>query len=113
MDFQRKMCNNSLYEEAKNTIAGVLAPVFWDVKFEEVDIAKNPRFVLKRVIDRGDTRALKWIMERFTKEDIKELILTSRDVSRKTANFWTLILDIDPNKVPCLQKPYSRTPFGL
>lgn len=90
-----------------------LREYFWDVKFENVDVEKNPRFVLKRIIDRGDTKALLWAKSRFTVSDIRDLVMTTRDISRKTASFWTLILDLDPKRVPCLQKPYSRTPFGL
>lgn len=89
-----------------------LRPYFWDVEFEDVDIQKNPLFVLKRIIDRGDTKAFMWAMKRFSLDDIRRLITTSRDLSRKTANFWAFILDIDPKLVPCLQKPYSRILFG-
>jgi len=85
---------------------------FWDVEFENVSIEKNPSFVLKRILDRGDTRAIKWAMTKFTLSDIKDIVTSSRDLSRKTANFWTVLLDIDPKDVPCLQKPYSRIPFG-
>ena len=89
-----------------------LRPYFWDVAFEKVNIQQNPKFVLKRIIDRGDTKAFLWAMERFNTQDIQELITSSRDLSRKTANFWALVLNIDPKRVPCLQKPYSRIPFG-
>ena len=74
---------------------------------------EKSHFVIKRIIDRGDTKALKWALNEFKLDEIEEVILTSRDLSRKTAAFWTLILNLDPKKVPCLQKPYSRTPFGL
>lgn len=90
-----------------------LREYFWDVKFEELEVEKNPRFILKRIIDRGDTKALNWALSIFRLNDIRDIILTSRDLSRKTASFWTLILNLDPNKVPCLIKPYSRIPFGL
>ncbi|MBI2443212.1 MAG: hypothetical protein HYV40_04890 [Candidatus Levybacteria bacterium] len=85
---------------------------FWDVEFENVSIEKNPHFVLKRILDRGDTRALRWAMTKFTLSDIRAVITSSRDVSRKTANFWAFFMDIDPKEVLCLQKPYSRIPFG-
>ncbi|HUD44685.1 MAG TPA: hypothetical protein VMR41_04040 [Patescibacteria group bacterium] len=87
-------------------------PYFWDVEFDKIDMTKNPQFVLKRVLDRGDTRALLWAISKFDKKNIHELITTSRDLSAKTANFWADMLHVDKNKVPCLQKPYSRIPFG-
>lgn len=96
-----------------NQLPEFLRPYFWDVKFEDVDIEKNPKFVLKRIIDLGNTQALTWMLEKTSLENIKELLLTSRDLSRRTANFWALMLDVDPKNVICLQKPYSRTPLGL
>lgn len=100
------------HAKASQKLPEFLRQYFWDVDFDKLDVAKKPRFILKRVIDLGDTRALTWVQSIFDQEDIEELILTSRDLSRKTANYWTTILDLDPKKVPCLQKPYSRIPFG-
>lgn len=99
-------------QSKKTKLPEFLHPYFWDVEFENVDIEKNPHFVLKRIIDRGDTRAFMWAMKKFSLSDIRELILTSRDLSARTANFWAFVMGIDPKRVPCLQKPYSQIPFG-
>src|SRR3989344_5777979 len=86
---------------------------FWDVDFNKIDPEKSRMFVLKRILDRGNDTALKWLLKHYSKEDIKQLLLTTEDLSRKTANFWADLLNIDHTKVPCLQKPYSRIQFGL
>lgn len=90
-----------------------LKPYFWDVDFNKLAPKKYKTFILKRVLDRGDDKAMRWLLKHYTKEDIKELITTTRDLSAKTANFWATYLKVDPKKVPCLQKPYSRIQFGL
>lgn len=90
-----------------------LKSYFWDVDFDALILEKAPVFILKRLIDRGDTQAWGWTKENFTLDQIKELIITTKDISRKSANFWAKILDIPEKLVPCLQKPYSRIPFGL
>ena len=90
-----------------------LKQYFWDVNFKDLDFWHNKTFILKRVLDRDNDKALKWLLKYYTKADIKELLLTTHDLSAKTANFWADILKIDRNKVPCLQKPYSRIQFGL
>ncbi len=90
-----------------------LKQYFWDIDFAKLDFNESRTFILKRVLDRGDTKALNWLSKNFTKKEIEKLILSSRDLSQKTANFWADFLNIDHKKVPCLQKPYSRTPFGL
>lgn len=86
---------------------------FWDVDFEKVNLEKSRPFILKRLLDRGDTKAITWVRQHYTTADIKNLLLTTRDLSAKTANFWADFLGLDKRKVVCLQKPYSRIPFGL
>lgn len=90
-----------------------LKEYFWDVDFNALDFKKSKVFILKRVIDRGDTKALNWIRQNYTNQEIKRLLLSTRDISPKTANFWADYLKIDHKKVLCLQKPYSRIQFGL
>lgn len=94
-------------------IPDFLKEYFWDVDFDILDFKKSKVFILKRVIDRGDTNALNWIRQKYTNQEIKRLLLSTRDLSPKTANFWADYLKIDHKKVPCLQKPYSRIQFGL
>ena len=94
-------------------LPGFLKQYFWDVDFEGLNFAKSKTFILKRVLDRGDTKAVHWLRENFTNSEIKNLLLFTRDISQKTANFWADYLRLDRKKVPCLQKPYSRIQFGL
>ncbi len=89
-----------------------LKPYFWDVDFSVLNTESHQNFILKRVIDRGNTPALRWTLARFPLEAIKEIVFQSRDISRKTANFWAKIFSLDPKAVTCLRKPYSPTPFG-
>jgi len=37
-----------------------LKPYFWDVDFAELDYKKYPRFVLGRILEYGDKRAINW-----------------------------------------------------
>jgi len=100
-------------QEEKAKLPEFLRSYFWDVKFEDLDLKKSRTFILKRVLDRGDTKALSWVRQNYTNQEIEKLLLTTRDISPKTANFWALFLGIDKRKVVCLQKPYSRIQFGL
>lgn len=86
---------------------------FWDVNFESINPTKSSSFVIKRILDRGNTTSLKWVIKNYSKEKIKNTVLTTKDLSQKTANFWADIFKLNKSKVVCLQKPYSPTPFGL
>lgn len=88
-------------------------PYFWDVDFSTLDPSEKPSFIIKRTLDRGNSKALKWLFNYYPKEKIKDAVISGRDLSPKTANFWADVFKLDRKKILCLQKPYSRTQFGL
>lgn len=99
--------------EEKTKLPESLRSYFWDIKFEELDIRSDAFFVIKRVLDRGNLSDIRWVVKTYGKEEIKKVILKTRDLSRPTGNLWADILGIDKTQVPCLQKPYSPIHFGL
>jgi len=90
-----------------------LRPYFWDVKFEDIDLEKNALFIIKRVLDRGESSNIHWLIKTYGKEKIKQLVLMTRDLSRPTGNFWADLLNLNKKDLPCLQKPYFPIHFGL
>ncbi len=96
----------------KNKLPVAFKPYFWDIDFSELDL-KNSQFIIKRVLDRGDTSSIKWLVNNYSKKDIENTIMKSRDLSQKTANFWADLYKMDRTKILCLQKPYSPIQFGL
>ena len=83
-----------------------LKKYFWDIDFDKLDIKERQFYIIRRILNYGDERAIKWLTKHFSRnEQIKALIL-SRDLSHRSANFWTLILDVPKRKVKCLQKQY-------
>ena len=88
-------------------------PYFWDVDFRTLDLEKNSEFIIKRTLDRGDTKALLWLLKYYPTETIAKVVTNSRDLSQKTANYWSDLLNLDRREILCLQKPYSPIQFGL
>ena len=60
---------------------------FWDTKFEELDIRKNKRYIISRLYCYGDLKAIKWVKETYSKEDIKEVAIKSRNLKPLVANY--------------------------
>lgn len=90
-----------------------LRAYFWDVNFEGLDPQENYYQIIKRVLDRGDTQAVKWVREIYGLEKIAHVVATTRDLDSATANLWADVLGLDRSQVPCLNKPYSPIHFGL
>ncbi|MDO8570255.1 MAG: hypothetical protein Q7R97_01570 [Candidatus Daviesbacteria bacterium] len=85
-----------------------LEKYFWDVKFNEIDPEENAQYVIARILQKGDEKAINWLFKNYSKELIKEVVVVRRGFSPKTANFWASLLKIDKRKVVCLQKPYLQ-----
>lgn len=76
--------------------------------FENIDPQKSGQYIIARLIDRGDDKAIRWLFTNYSKDIIKNVVTTRRGFSSKTANFWALVLGVDKRKVVCLQAPYLK-----
>jgi len=83
-----------------------LKKYFWDVDFENIDLDTHPQYVLARLLEYGDEKAVSWMKKNFTRRQIEDVLFHYRSVSPQSANFWAIIFNIDKSKVLCLQKPY-------
>ena len=78
---------------------------FWDVEFRQIDLEKRRVYVLRRILEYGDERAVAWMWKNFEKSEIKNVLCKFRGYSKKSANFWALLLDVPREEVLCLKKP--------
>ena len=87
-----------------------LEKYFWDVDFKKIDFQQRKSYVLKRVLEFGDNQAVQWMWRNFKKEEIKEVLLHGRGFTKKSANFWALMLNVPKEKILCLKKHSLRAP---
>ena len=64
-----------------------LKKYFWDTKFEELDKEKNKIYIISRLYCYGDLKAIKWIKDNYTEEDIKDVAKNSRNLKPLVANY--------------------------
>ncbi|MBI2443334.1 MAG: hypothetical protein HYV40_05530 [Candidatus Levybacteria bacterium] len=100
-------------QKEKTHLPEFLRPYFWDVDFGELEVNKHAFLIIKRVLDRGNLSDIRWLLKSYGKDEVKKVVIGTRDLARPTGNFWADILEIPKNQVPCLQKPYSPIHFGL
>ena len=85
-----------------------LKKYFWDVVFEKIDLEKNKEYILKRILNYGDEKAVDWMYNNFKKSEIKNTLSNFRGYSQKSANYWALMLDVPKKEVLCLKNPLSK-----
>lgn len=89
-------------------LPGFLKKYFWDVEFKKIDPKKSKIYVLRRILDYGDEKAVIWMYKNFKKSEMKNALSSFRGYSQKSANYWALILDIPKEEVLCLKKRSLR-----
>ncbi|MEM3112478.1 MAG: hypothetical protein QXY90_05510 [Candidatus Anstonellales archaeon] len=80
--------------------------LFWDVRKDELDLKLHRFFIIARIVDFGDMEDVKWMLKTYSKEEIVEVIKNRRGISRKSAIFWSVYLDIPREEIQCLKTLY-------
>ena len=84
-----------------------LKNLFWDVEFGKIDPKRSRVYILKRILELGDKQAVSWMWKHFKKEEIKDVLLHGRGFTKKSANFWAVILNLKKEDVKCLNKSFQ------
>jgi hypothetical protein len=88
-----------------------LKPFFWESPLARIHPRRHWFYIIERLIEYGDDRAIHWLKRRYSPEEIAEVVRASRAISRNTANLWALILKIPRGKIRCFSER-SLLPHG-
>ncbi|RKX17303.1 MAG: hypothetical protein DRP35_11170 [Candidatus Zixiibacteriota bacterium] len=75
--------------------------LFWDVDISEVDVEKHVRFIVERVVTRGNLNDFKLLLKTYTKKMIAQNVVKIRSLDKKTINFLSIYFDIDKKDFRC------------
>jgi len=81
---------------------------FWDIDPAKLDVGEYPRYVIERLLEYGDLPSVRWMERRFSREEIVEVLKSSRALSRKSANFWLGILNAPREEVRCMSRAFQQ-----
>jgi hypothetical protein len=79
--------------------------LFWDVDKDAVDIRAHRSYIIKRIMDYGNSEDVKWMLRAYSPEEIIEVVKKSRGLSRKSAYFWAAYFNIPLEEIACLKMP--------
>jgi len=77
-------------------------PFFWEIDTASFDPRSYPRYTIGRILELGNERAYSWLKEIFSEAEIKEVILHERRLTRRSANFWSLVYGLPRDTVAAL-----------
>lgn len=75
--------------------------LFWDIDFEQIDYRKNVRFVIERVLTRGNLQDWQELKRFYGLAKIKEEVIQIRYLDKITLNFCHTFFKIPKEKFRC------------
>ncbi len=82
-----------------------LRPYFWDIDIQSFNPQAHPEYTIERILELGDSKAVAWLQEQFSEEQIKNVICTNKRLTPKSANYWALVYQISHRDVTVLRYP--------
>lgn len=70
---------------------------FWDTKPSQLDIRKNKAYIIERLLELGDERAVHWLFSTYSLKEIRRVLNNSRSLSPKSRQFWDIMLETKKN----------------
>lgn len=80
---------------------------FWDTDATSIDASERSVYVLERLLELGDEQALAWVVATYDRTLIDQVLSSSKTLSRKSANFFSLFFNIPKTNIKCLQEDFQ------
>jgi hypothetical protein len=84
-----------------------LEKYFWDTDLKDLDPTKHSFFIISRLLEFGDEKAISWLFKNFSKKAIKNSLKKAK-ISPKSLNFWCLFFNVRPNEVSYLKRRFYQ-----
>lgn len=68
--------------------------LFWDAPIENIDIEKNKKYIIERVVTRGFLEDFYILTQLYSRDQIVESLKRSRELDPKTVNFCSLYFHV-------------------
>lgn len=78
-------------------IAEHLRQFFWETDLSKINIEENKQYIIERILELGDRDAVQWLFSDFSLDEIKKTLEKSKRISKKSLNFWSIILEDQQN----------------
>jgi hypothetical protein len=104
------MNNGKLIVKSQSLLPDHFSAYFWDTQFTGREFLDWPEHTIERVLEYGQWKDIRFLRGIVGDEAIRSVVKSSRRLSPKTVNLWTILLNISRREVFCFQKPSHLIP---
>ena len=86
---------------AQQRLPNLLRPFFWDARLSSLSVDRHREFILARLLEFGDRRAVAWALRAYPREHLASF-LNGRGralLSRRAWRFWASLIGLKPLKL--------------
>lgn len=94
----------------KHEIDQLSKHLFWDVQSSAIDLLKNKKWLIRRVLEYGLLSDWLCIYRFYGIKEIAETAMTLKDLDKKTASFISSLSNIPKEKFECYSSKQSNPP---
>jgi len=62
--------------------------LFWDTDPARIDIKKNARYVIERIMDFGNAEEARWMWKQYPKQLLHSVVQKSRALHKSSKTLW-------------------------
>jgi hypothetical protein len=66
--------------------------LFWDTNPDNIDLNRNAKYVIERIMDFGRDDEVRWLWNFYDKSLMKKVVSSSRALRPQSKALWTLLL---------------------
>ena len=82
--------------------------LFWDINVNTVDLEQHKAAVIERITLRGRFEEFKAILQYYGKETVKEVLLNTRYLDKRTLAYCSVIFDVPVTEFRCYKLAQSN-----
>lgn len=83
--------------------AAELKSLFWDTDYTQIDFKKHSKAIIERILMYGSMDAYKWLFKFYEVDEIKQVIISSRQLDVRTATMFMNYFDIPKEELACFR----------
>jgi hypothetical protein len=73
--------------------------IFWDTPIKNIDMELHKNFIIERIFCRGLMVDLYFMIKIYSKEEIRDAVIKSKNLDKKTANWCSILYNIPKNEM--------------
>jgi hypothetical protein len=86
----------SIIEQKKDLerVPGRLHALFWDTDLNRIDLRRNARYIIERILEFGSLDDNLWLQKVYSGGKIMDVLIFSRNITEKSRAFWKIWYDL-------------------